>query len=647
MKRLISILFMFSLLMSGRAAAGSWAALTTAAPSASQGDWVNLNDRIESEVNDVGSKGWFNLGALTESRARGRFEQEVNGWIGLAGLEVDRQQARYAAKSGQGRVVVGHQPLRYHGVPLAEGSDALSVVSASGKIHFRKRNLPLSFEPNRPTLSKGRALSLAEGAFRRLSHVDKVEKESPKLAYLTMRDSTARLVWSFVLSNGSAVRPVAYRYLVAARGDGEILKRRNMVYSSALAVISGPVWQATPNADPASMNLPYISAEVAHPKRGSERATASEKGGVAFSKISKGLLRSSLEGPLVRVSNHAGRDLVGETVLKQTNQGATQLKFEAGSDEEMAQVTSYYWSTRTIDFMKKIAPDLAFPKLTVNVNVEGSCNANWNYRTINFFKAGVMKRGGRKVRCPNTAYSSVIIHEIGHAVDQWHGGILEAGYSEGFADALSFLVLRDPCLGKGLMARDKCLRRADNGKKWPQPKKKIYDVGQVYTGFLWDLVAALERRYGSREKAFEVAGRLAIYTALGNPSDVPDAVRLALIIDDDDGDLSNGTPHHAEFALAAKGRNLPLPRMDAVGHSSGRTPPPSRPSAAKSQSRPAQSPPVERNPFDDDQSGGDPLREEAPMGDGGPLRGGGLGGSSLRGGGEESGSAGGWKSLNF
>jgi hypothetical protein len=71
-------------------------------------------------------------------------------------------------------------------------------------------------------------------------------------------------------------------------------------------------------------------------------------------------------------------------------------------------------------------------------------------------------------------------------------------------------------------------------------------------------VKQLKVRYGENA-AFEIATQLLLATLVANPSSVPDAVHLAFVLDDDDGDLTNGTTHFLEIAAAADSRHLPRP----------------------------------------------------------------------------------------
>jgi hypothetical protein len=79
----------------------------------------------------------------------------------------------------------------------------------------------------------------------------------------------------------------------------------------------------------------------------------------------------------------------------------------------------------------------------------------------------------------------------------------------------------------------------------------------VYAGFVWELVQQLQA--AGIQSPIGVASKLVMDAAEMNPANIPDAIRLSYVADDDDGDLSNGTPHSKQLAAAANSRLIPLP----------------------------------------------------------------------------------------
>jgi hypothetical protein len=136
---------------------------------------------------------------------------------------------------------------------------------------------------------------------------------------------------------------------------------------------------------------------------------------------------------------------------------------------------------------------------------------------------------------------------------------LDGGLSEGISDALAIIGTHQPCLGRDFTGAGTCLRPATDLILWPPaPGEGVHARGRRYAGFAWELVEQLKVGYGE-DAAFDIAKQLVVGTLAANPSSIPDAVHIAFLLDDDDGDLTNGTPHFKELAAAADSRNLPRP----------------------------------------------------------------------------------------
>ncbi len=197
------------------------------------------------------------------------------------------------------------------------------------------------------------------------------------------------------------------------------------------------------------------------------------------------------------------------------------------------------------------------------VNINSSCNAFYSGNRINFYRAG----GG----CNMTGYSSVIYHEWGHGADAAFGGISQTdGLSEGWGDVLSNYRLNDPIVGLDFTTSGGIIRDARNTRTYPAGGG-VHTQGQTWMGFAWDvrnnLASALGTSAGrARAEAIVVASIVA------DATNQPDAVREVFILDDNDGNLNNGTPNYASLSTAAQGRNLPFPQQQSQSGSIQHTP---------------------------------------------------------------------------
>jgi len=79
--------------------------------------------------------------------------------------------------------------------------------------------------------------------------------------------------------------------------------------------------------------------------------------------------------------------------------------------------------------------------LTANMNINNNCNAFWNGSTVNFYTSG----GG----CNNTGeIAAVFLHEWGHGMDTNSGGAAsDRASGEAVGDTFAFLETRDSCIG--------------------------------------------------------------------------------------------------------------------------------------------------------------------------------------------------------
>ena len=189
--------------------------------------------------------------------------------------------------------------------------------------------------------------------------------------------------------------------------------------------------------------------------------------------------------------------------------------------------------------------------MPVEVNIADRCNAFWDGTGLNFFQAG----GG----CPNTAYADVVMHEFGHAMDASFGGILDSGLSEGTGDALALIGTRQSCVGRDFFGPGTCLRQATDIVNWPlNPGEDPHEQGRRYAGFVWSLITGLQSIY-QPDQAFAVAKSLVLGAAFANPANIPDAVRLSFIVDDDDGNSRDMFPAFPDSDRSRRLRRIPRP----------------------------------------------------------------------------------------
>lgn len=231
-------------------------------------------------------------------------------------------------------------------------------------------------------------------------------------------------------------------------------------------------------------------------------------------------------------------------------------------------------------------------QLTANVNIEDTCNGFWDGGTVNFYQSG----GG----CNNTGeIAAVFDHEWGHGMDDNDTNGLISSPGEAIADIYAFLRLRTSCIGRGFQNTacdgysDTCLtctgvRDIDYDKHsshqphdidWiftPYPlggcvavpgaqqfgpcNQETHCEGMVPAESVHDLVERTLQsppfNYSSNT-AGEIGTRLtylgsaninqwyqcSAQTLSGDGCNADGGYLNYLAVDDDDGNLNNGTPH--------------------------------------------------------------------------------------------------------
>jgi len=236
-----------------------------------------------------------------------------------------------------------------------------------------------------------------------------------------------------------------------------------------------------------------------------------------------------------------------------TAQPGQQVVWSAASDEIAdAQISTFIYGTIVKARDRLINPAIAgwldsqFP---MSVNEPGACNAYATADGTHFFAANAM--------CQNTGrIADIVFHEFGHAF-HYHSfllsGSVDGALSEGVADFNAANITEDPDIGRGFFYSDAPVRQLDPaGHEWTWPQDVVavdpHQTGLIIAGALWDLRGALVRDLGH---AAGVAQAEAIYAGvLQRAADIPSTYMAALVADDDDADLGNGTPHYCAIERA-------------------------------------------------------------------------------------------------
>jgi hypothetical protein len=231
--------------------------------------------------------------------------------------------------------------------------------------------------------------------------------------------------------------------------------------------------------------------------------------------------------------------------------------FPATAPSSDRHVNAYYHVNRVHDFMKSFYPtftqlDYALP---TNVDVPDpqgqGCNAYYNGSSINFFPA--MGICNSFANC-----GDIIYHEYGHGISDkfygWQGAgtMFNAALNEGNSDVWGISITHDPVLGRGATVLNGIIRRYDVAPKvYPQDIiGEEHNDGEIIAGAWWD-VAVNINSVDTMSMLFTDTYYDTPDGPNGTEGDVYHQVLIsALQSDDNDNNLSNGTPHFSQIISA-------------------------------------------------------------------------------------------------
>lgn len=381
--------------------------------------------------------------------------------------------------------------------------------------------------------------------------------------------TAARVAVKFIVTGtGVFDRELYQRMLYIVDSEtGRILFQEDQVLSADVNVtVTG---LATTGAAAAACNtevaqpLPY--ARITY---GTTTLYANAAGTLTIPNISASTSFTSVVGGQWFGVNDVANGSVGSIALSSAG-GALSFVHNAANtaEDQLAEVNAYIHANKIRDVA--LAANPSFPSIgtqtnwPINVQVTGSCNAFYNGSSINFYPSG----GG----CNNTAFAAVVHHEYGHHLVN-RAGSGQGEFGEGFGDICSVLVLDEPRLAVGFQTCSTGIRNADNTCQYlasgcSSCGTAIHSCGQLISGCLWDL---RENLVLSQPATYRTTlANLAIDSVLLHTGTgiAPDITIDYLTLDDNDGNINNGTPNYADINNAFTLHAMPGPALQLIGFS--------------------------------------------------------------------------------
>ncbi|MBN1335970.1 MAG: hypothetical protein JXB39_08425 [Deltaproteobacteria bacterium] len=221
--------------------------------------------------------------------------------------------------------------------------------------------------------------------------------------------------------------------------------------------------------------------------------------------------------------------------------GSADLVLDAGTDLSYAAADVLHNFHVVWDWLADRWPTHAWLDDQVPANVGfgcGHCNAWYTSGTLTFLPPhpDACNDFGR--------IADVLYHEVGHGIHEYilAGGTRAGDVSEGAADFVSCTINDDPQVAPNAYVDGGYLREIASDRVYPDDVTgEPHNDGLIFSSFLWDLREAWIDAYGV-DGGVERADVLFLGTLEQGPT-LTDVAEAVLVADDDNGDLSDGTPH--------------------------------------------------------------------------------------------------------
>jgi hypothetical protein len=261
----------------------------------------------------------------------------------------------------------------------------------------------------------------------------------------------------------------------------------------------------------------------------------------------------------------------GPAILTLNSAGSGDPSGNAAIASLTAQLNAAITIDATHNYFKDRAPgyaglDIAIP---ANTGVTGTCNAFYSAssNSVNFYNAGGS--------CVNTAYSSIISHEYGHFIVN-SLGLAQSSFGEGFGDTTAAMTWNDGITGRGWTAGDPNSFGRDAvaaNIQYPCSAScggEVHCCGQQLAAIWWQLRTAYGTLLGDPTglelcRSEEVAWSLITLGGINSSNSAgPRTAVEMLTVDDNDGNLVNGTPHYDQICPVFASHSISCPVIPAL-----------------------------------------------------------------------------------
>ena len=333
---------------------------------------------------------------------------------------------------------------------------------------------------------------------------------------------------------------------------GKILWRKSTVCQAFSGFATGDVQETLATDSPKELSFSDMYYSINETKY-----TTDEHGKFEVDISGTSTLNATLEGPYVKINNASAQNAVISTTIEPDEE--VDIKWD-NTNSTKSERNAFYHINLAHDTLKAIDPNYTFLDYSLPVIVDktpANCNPYYDQTAINFDIEGNGCVSGADI-------AMVVYHEYAHAIiDKL---MISMGFSiyqnraadEAQADVFSTMIENSPVFAPGFFGPGTSTRNLTSFKKYPNDvdPNSPHLTGLILSGAFWDL---------KERTSPELVIRLAHFAKYGAPDGVEvgqvfkDWFIEVLVADDDDNDLSNGTPHFEDinWAFERHGINIP------------------------------------------------------------------------------------------
>jgi len=449
------------------------------------------------------------------------------------------------------------------GLPVQAGAVVLLFDARGALIALHSTALPeLTELALDPRVDAAQALELATLDFAKRTGLATTRSETPRLVirqHLQDERRVARLAWQVDLAaEGGDHEPQGFTYWIDARAGVPLARETNIHFFDVFGKVHT---FATPGLPADHAGNPETAQAVKY-------MTVQYSGGSVTTDVNGTFVLPGVNAPQTVTLGYSGPWSVVDDVpsgvghsetLTLTQASGNVVVLNAGAVDSVTAQANVFNHTATLrDYVRRIVPGDATADrvFTGHCNIAATCNAYYNGGSVNFYAAGGS--------CNNTGFSTVIGHELGHWLNNLYGtGNGGDGMGEGAADVWTMYAFDTPINGDHFFTSGGFVRSGNNTRQFcgdcsPGCHGGVHADGQVLGGALWKVRDQLNTALGNSMGDL-VADLLWMGWMNGfNQSTIRSVIELQwLLLDDDDANLLNGTPHKTQIVNGFRAQGFP------------------------------------------------------------------------------------------